>query len=82
MGDIPHGIHARCGPPPRDERLAALAARDAVAYEVAIRELVADFEARDVYLEDTPVADTVLALQALAAERWIVIALDSAVLPA
>lgn len=27
MGDIPHGIHARCSPPPRDERLAALAAR-------------------------------------------------------
>jgi len=69
-------------PPAVTESLVALAARDAAAYEVAIRALVADFEARDAYLEDTPVADTVLALQALAAERWIVIALDSAVLPA
>ena len=68
-------------PPAVTESLVALAARDAAAYEVAIRALVADFEARDAYLEDTPVADTVLALQALAAERWIVIALDSAVLP-
>ncbi len=74
--------HAESVPPAVTDSLAALAARDAVAYEVAIRELVADFEARDAYLEDTPVADTVLALQALAAERWIVIALDSAVLPA
>ncbi len=63
-------------PPAVTESLVALAARDAAAYEVAIRALVADFEARDAYLEDTPVADTVLALQALAAERWIVIALD------
>jgi hypothetical protein len=63
------------------DSLAALAARDAAAYESAIRALVADFEARDAYLEDTPVADTVLALQALAAERWIVIALESPILP-
>jgi hypothetical protein len=63
------------------DSLAALAARDAASYEAAIRALVADFEARDAYLEDIPVADTVLAFQALAGERWIVIALDSAVLP-
>jgi hypothetical protein len=68
-------------PPAVTDSLAALAARDAPAYEAAIRALVADFEERDTYLEDVPVADTVLALQALAAERWIVIALDSAVLP-
>ena len=64
-------------PPAVPDSLAALAARDAPAYEAAIRALVADFEAREEYLEDTPVADTVLALQALAAARWIVIALDS-----
>ena len=61
--------------------LAALAARDAPAYEVAIRALVADFEGRAEYLEDIPVADTVLALQALASERWIVVPLESRVLP-
>ena len=68
-------------PPAVTESLAALAARGASAYEGAIRALVADFEGREAYLEDTPVADTVLALQALAAERWIVIELDSPVLP-
>jgi hypothetical protein len=68
-------------PPAVVESLGALAARDAPAYESAIRALVADFEARDDYLEDVPVADTVLALQALAAERWIVIELASPVLP-
>jgi hypothetical protein len=69
-------------PPAVTDSVAALAARDASAYEAAVRSLVADFEARDAYLEDIPVADTVLALQALAAERWIVLALDSRVLPA
>jgi hypothetical protein len=68
-------------PPAVTESLAALAARDAPAYEAAIRDLVAYFEAREAYLEDIPVADTVLALQALAAERWIVIPLASPVLP-
>jgi hypothetical protein len=68
-------------PPAVVASLVALAARDAPAYEPAIRALVADFEAREEFLEDTPVADTVLALQALAAERWIVIELSSPVLP-
>jgi hypothetical protein len=68
-------------PPAVVASLAALARRDASAYEVAIRALLSDFEAREAYLEDTPVADTVLALQALAAERWIVLELRSPVLP-
>jgi hypothetical protein len=68
-------------PPAVAASLQALARRDPAAYEQAIRELVADFERRDEYLEDVPVADTVLALQALAAERWIVIELSSPVLP-
>ena len=63
------------------ESVAALAAHDAPAYETAIRALVADFEALEEFLEDTPVADTGLALQALASERWIVIELESPLLP-
>ena len=63
------------------DALAALAARDESAYEDAIRALVADFESRDEYLEDTPVADTVLALQALAVRRRISVALVSRLLP-
>jgi hypothetical protein len=61
--------------------VAALTARDGTAYESAIVALVADFEGRAEFLEDIPVADTVLALQALAAERSIVVSLSSRVLP-
>ena len=42
---------------------------------------VADFEARDEFLEDTPVADTVLALQVLAGERGLAVELASPLLP-
>lgn len=68
-------------PPAVVDSLMALARRDAAAYEPPIRALVADFETREAYLEDTPVADTVLALQVLAAERWIVLQLSSPLLP-
>ena len=68
-------------PPAVTDALAALAARDSTAYEAAISALVADFEAREEFLEDIPVADTVLALQALAAERGIAIRLGSPLLP-
>jgi hypothetical protein len=61
--------------------LRALAAGDAADYVIAISDLVTDFEERDAFLEDVPVADTVLAFQALAAERGIVVELRSAVLP-
>lgn len=68
-------------PPAVTDTLAALAAHDAAAYEAAIRALVADFEARGAYLEDIPVADTVLALQALAETRALRAGLSSALLP-
>jgi hypothetical protein len=63
------------------DALVALAAHDAAGYEAAIRALLADFEGRDEFLEDTPVADTVLALQVLAAERGLDVELASALLP-
>jgi hypothetical protein len=68
-------------PPSVPSALAALAARDAAAYEAAARELLADFESRSEYLEDVPVADTVLALHALAAARGIAVRLESPMLP-
>ena len=68
-------------PPAVAGSLIALAARDASAYETAIRALVADFEGRTEYLEDVPVADTVLAFQELAGRRWIVLELSSPLLP-
>jgi tetratricopeptide (TPR) repeat protein len=69
-------------PPAVTDSIAALAARDADAYEASIRALVTDFEAREEYLEDIPVADTVLALQALAVERGLIVALESPLVPA
>jgi hypothetical protein len=68
-------------PQPVADALAALAARDAGAYESAIRALVADFEGRKEFLEDVAVADTVLALQVLAQERGLAVPLESRLLP-
>jgi hypothetical protein len=63
------------------DALAALATRSTRAYEASIEALVDDFEARDEFLEDVPVADTVLALQALAATRGLEVSLASPLLP-
>jgi hypothetical protein len=63
------------------DSLAAISVSDAVAYEKAIRALVLDFESRTEFLEDIPVADTVLALRVLAAERGLQAELASPLLP-
>ena len=67
-------------PAPVAEALAALAARDATSYETAIRALLAGFEAREEFLEDIPVADTVIVLQTLARERGLTVLLESRLL--
>jgi hypothetical protein len=59
------------------EALASLSAGDAAGYEAAVRDLLADFESRDQFLEDVPVADTVLVLQVLARPRGLVLELTS-----
>jgi hypothetical protein len=51
--------------------LAALAGRDANAYDVAVSAIRHDFDAREDFLEDVPVADTALALDALASRRGL-----------
>jgi hypothetical protein len=63
------------------DTLIPLSSHDGNGYEAAIGGLVADFESRSEFLEDIPVADTVLALQALAAERGLVVPLTSDLLP-
>jgi hypothetical protein len=68
-------------PPAVTMALSALASSDAVAYADAIHALAADFEARDAYLEDIPVADTVLALQVLAEARGMSEEIASPLLP-
>ena len=63
------------------EALAYVAVEDVVAYVEAIEAVLRSFEQRDEYLEDVPVADTVLVLQALAARRGIAAELESELLP-
>ncbi len=69
-------------PSPVAEALAAVAAADRERYEAAIHGLLADFESRDDFLEDVPVADTVLVLQVLAGARGMAVELESLLLPA
>jgi hypothetical protein len=51
--------------------LESIAAGDAAGYAGAVEAVLRSFETRHEYLEDVPVADTVLVLQALAARRGI-----------
>lgn len=58
-------------PEPVAAGLVTLAAADEPGYRRAIGEILASFEERSDFLEDVPVADTVLVLQALAAARGL-----------
>ena len=64
------------------DALAFISAHDVPGYAVAVDAVLESFERRDEYLEDVPVADTVLVLQALAARRGLPNAgLESDLLP-
>ena len=63
------------------DALATLAGSDQPGYLEAVERVLESFERRDEYLEDIPVADTVLVLQALAARRELAADLASALLP-
>ena len=63
------------------DALGALAAHDSRAYESAIGRVLTSFEEREEYLEDIPVADTVIVLQTLAERRAFAADLRSALLP-
>jgi hypothetical protein len=58
-----------------------IAAQDPVGYVEAIEAVLESFESRDEHLEDLPVADTVMVLQALAARRRMAAQLSSPLLP-
>jgi hypothetical protein len=70
--DFPHDVA---------DALALLSAQDVIGYTEAVEAVLDSFEARDEYLEDIPVADTVLVLQALAGRRDLAVELSSALLP-
>jgi len=64
------------------DALTALTSGDTAAYDTAVRSVLRSFETREEYLEDVPVADTVIVLQALAARRGRELPLlQSALLP-
>jgi tetratricopeptide (TPR) repeat protein len=64
------------------DALAFAAAEDVVGYQDAVEAVLRSFETRDEYLEDVPVADTVVVLQSLAERRGLAPpALSSPVLP-
>ena len=65
------------------DALAMIAAEDVVGYVEALESVLESFETREAYLEDVPVADTVLVLQGLAGRRDMAAAdLASPLLPA
>jgi hypothetical protein len=68
-------------PPEVADALATLAAADRVGYVYAIEGVLESFETREEYLEDIPVADTVMVLQELAARRDLAADLSSPLLP-
>ena len=70
--DFPHDVA---------DALATLAAGDRVGYALAVETVLESFETREEYLEDVPVADTVLVLQALATRRELAAELSSPLLP-
>jgi hypothetical protein len=69
-------------PPAVADALWTIAGNDAGGYTEAVEAIVASFETREEYLEDVAVADTALALQALAGKRGLAVELrPSPVLP-
>ena len=70
--DFPHDVA---------DALATLAAEDVLGYTYAVESVLESFEQRDEYLEDMPVADTVIVLQALASRRDMAAELASDLLP-
>jgi hypothetical protein len=69
-------------PRPVGEALAQIATgMDRAAYARAVEQVLESFERRDEFLEDLPVADTVIVLQTLAERRGLEAELDSPLLP-
>jgi hypothetical protein len=64
------------------EALVALARGDTAVYGAAVAGVLESFEERDAFLEDIPVADTVIVLETLAERRGIAAGPRSPLLPA
>jgi tetratricopeptide (TPR) repeat protein len=66
--DFPHDVA---------DALTTIAGLDRVEYLVAVEDVLDSFERREEFLEDVPVADTVLVLQLLAAQRDVAVDLPA-----
>lgn len=64
------------------DAVVSLSAHDRAAYADAVARVLESFETREAYLEDIPVADTVLVLEGLAERRALAQRLTSRLLPA
>ena len=62
-------------PPAVADALVEVAGRDRVDYQISLEDILESFEQRTDFLEDIPVADTVLVLQRLAAARDLAVEL-------
>jgi len=71
-GDFPRSVA---------DGLGALAAHERDSYADAASRVLESFETREAFLEDIPVADTVLVLEAFAARRGIAVRPSSILLP-
>jgi hypothetical protein len=63
------------------DALAMISAQDVAGYTLAVESVLESFETREEYLEDIPVADTVIVLQSLAMQRDMAADLESQLLP-
>jgi hypothetical protein len=75
------GLVAPEFPEPVAAALQGLAAHELDAYTDGVKRVLEAFEKREEYLEDIPVADTVIVLEALAARRGLAAGLRSPLLP-
>jgi hypothetical protein len=58
-----------------------ISAQDVAGYILAVESVLESFETREEYLEEIPVADTVIVLQTLAEQRNMAAELESQLLP-
>ena len=79
--EILRGADDDAFPPAVTGALAGLARADADAYASSCAAVLESFESREAYLEDIPVADTVIVLEALAERRGMATGPESNLLP-
>jgi tetratricopeptide (TPR) repeat protein len=81
LAEILRAADGEAFPPAVAEAIGGLARADGDGYAAACAAVLLSFESREEYLEDIPVADTVIVLEALAERRGIATRPESELLP-